>query len=174
MRRRRGRRANFEGARPPLQRAELAVEPLLRELIDELMVLSEDRRIALRLEAQPVPPVFADKGWIRHLLINLLDNALRYTPPGGVVTIRLAAAEGGVSIAVHDTGPGIAAGHLPHLFERFYRVEPARDRESGGVGLGLAIVKEIAEAHGGRVRVESEAGKGSTFIVTMPAAIKDI
>jgi len=133
-------------------------------------VLAESRHIVLEVDARPVPRVLGDEGWIRHLLINLLDNALRYTPKGGTVTVRLDSAGDAVTIAVKDTGPGIAPEHLPHLFERFYRVESARDRESGGVGLGLAIVKEIAEGHGGTVRVESEVGKGSVFTVTLPAA----
>ena len=107
------------------------------------------------------------------MLINLLDNALRYTSSGGTVTVSIEEVGNTVVIAVQDTGPGIAPEHLPHLFERFYRAESARDRESGGVGLGLAIVKEIAEAHGGTVRVASEVGKGSVFTVTLPAAKRE-
>jgi signal transduction histidine kinase len=89
------------------------------------------------------------------------------------VTVCIEEAGNTVVIAVKDTGVGIAPEHLPHLFERFYRVESARDRESGGVGLGLAIVKEIAEAHGGTVRVASEVGKGSVFTVTLPVSKLD-
>jgi len=165
--------ARFAGDRPPLQFTPLAIEPLVKDLIGELAVLAESRHIVLEVDARPVPRVLGDEGWIRHLLINLLDNALRYTPRGGTVTVCIETAGEGVGLAVKDTGPGIASEHLPHLFERFYRVESARDRESGGVGLGLAIVKEIAEAHGGMVRVESEVGKGSVFTVTLPAAKPD-
>jgi heavy metal sensor kinase len=162
--------SQFAGDPPPLRCSPLELESLVKDLIGELTVLAEDRCIGLQLAARPVPTVLADEGWLRHVLINLLDNALRYTPPGGMVTVGLAEAPAGVAIAVQDTGPGIAPEHLPHLFERFYRVESARDRESGGVGLGLAIVKEIIAAHGGTVRVESAVGKGSTFTVTLPAA----
>lgn len=162
--------ARFAGDRPPLQFTPLAIEPLAKDLVGELAVLAENRHITLTVEAHPVPPVMGDEGWLRHMMINLLDNALRYTPSGGTVTVCLDEAGGQVAIAVKDTGPGIAPDHVPHLFERFYRVERARDRESGGVGLGLAIVKEIAEAHGGTARVESEVGKGSAFIVTLPVS----
>ena len=163
----------FMGVRPPLRRAPLELEPLVKDLIGELAVLADNRQVTLALDAHPTPPVQGDEGWLRHILINLLDNALRYTPRGGTVTVCLDSADETVTIAVKDTGPGIAPEHLPHLFERFYRAESARDRESGGVGLGLAIVKEIAEAHGGTVRVESEVGKGSVFTVTLPAAKPD-
>jgi heavy metal sensor kinase len=164
--------ARFAGERPPLHVTSMAIEPLVKDLIGELAVLAENRHITLVVEAHPVPRVMGDEGWVRHMLINLLDNALRYTPSGGTVTVCIEEVANTVVIAVKDTGAGIAPEHLPHLFERFYRAESARDRESGGVGLGLAIVKEIAEAHGGTVRVESEAGKGSIFTVTLPATQK--
>lgn len=162
--------AQFAGDRPPLHLTPLAIEPLMKELIGELTVLAEDRSITLRLDAHPVSAVLGDAGWLRHLLINLLDNALRYTPPGGIITVHLAETAAGVTIAVQDTGPGIAPEHLPHLFERFYRTDSARAADSGGTGLGLAIVKEIALAHDGKVRAESELGKGSIFTVMLPVA----
>ena len=147
----------------------LSLEPLVQELVKELTVLAEDRKVRLTLEAHPVPLVLGDDGRLTQLLINLLDNALAHTPPGGAVTVRLRPVSGQVVMEVEDTGPGIAPEHLPHLFERFYRGDPARARESGGAGLGLAIVKEIAEAHGGTVRVDSILGKGSVFTVTLPS-----
>jgi heavy metal sensor kinase len=164
--------SQFAGDRPPIKLVPLALESMLKELTGELAVLAEDRRITLALEAQAVPPVLGCEGWLRHLVINLMDNALRHTPPGGTVTVRLGQEGEQVAIKVTDTGPGIPPEHLPHLFERFYRAESARDRESGGVGLGLAIVNEIAEAHGGTVRAESEVGKGSVFTVTLLPAQK--
>jgi len=163
----------FMGVRPPLRRLPLELEPLVKDLIGELAVLADNRQVTLALDAHPTPPVQGDEGWLRHILINLLDNAVRYTPPGGTVTVCIEEVGNKVVIAVKDTGPGIAPEHLPHLFERFYRVESARDRESGGVGLGLAIAKEIAEAHGGTIRVESEVGKSTVFTVTLPAARLD-
>jgi signal transduction histidine kinase len=131
--------------------------------------LAEDRKIQLIVDAQPVPRVQGDAGRLTQLLINLLDNALAHTPPEGRITIRLKPIAAHVVLQVEDTGSGIAQEHMPHLFERFYRADPARARESGGTGLGLAIVKEIAEAHGGKVAVESTPGQGTCFTVTLPA-----
>lgn len=165
--------AQFSGDRPPVTLAPLALEPLVQELVKELSPLAEDRKIQLIVDAQPVPRVQGDAGRLTQLLINLLDNALAYTPPEGRITIRLEPIPGQVALQVEDTGCGIAPEHLPHLFERFYRADPARARESGGTGLGLAIVKEIAEAHGGRVTVESTPGQGTRFTVTLPACATD-
>ena len=161
--------AQFAGDRPPVKLVPLSLEPLVQELIKELTVLAEDRKVRLTLETHPVPLVLGDDGRLTQLLINLLDNALAHTPPEGEVTLRLRPENGQVVVEVDDTGPGIAPEHLTHLFERFYRGDPARDRESGGAGLGLAIVKEIAEAHGGSVRADSTLGKGSVFTLTLPS-----
>lgn len=161
--------AQFSGDRPPVTLTPLALEPLVRDLIKELSPLAEDRRIQLIPDLQPVPFVQGDAGRLTQLLVNLLDNAIAYTPPEGRITIRLKPLPAHVVLHVEDTGTGIAPEHLPHLFERFYRADPARTRESGGTGLGLAIVKEIAEAHGGTVAVESTPGQGTRFTVTLPA-----
>jgi two-component system sensor histidine kinase BaeS len=99
---------------------------------------------------------------------NLLDNSLRHTPAGGSVVLAAARQGGWASIAVADTGTGIDARHLPHLFDRFYRVDTSRATASGGVGLGLAIVKGIAELHGGSVSVESEVGRGTRVTILLP------
>ncbi|HLI56962.1 MAG TPA: ATP-binding protein, partial [Actinomycetota bacterium] len=101
-------------------------------------------------------------------LRNLLDNALRYTS-SGQVSVRLFRSNGHAVVEVEDTGPGIPGKDLGRIFERFYRVDRARSRETGGTGLGLAIVRHVVEQHAGRVRVESELGRGSRFIVTLPA-----
>ena len=104
------------------------------------------------------------------LFLNLLDNAVKYTPTHGQVTITAAAVDGELRIAVTDSGPGIAPEHVPHLFERFYRVETARSREVGGAGLGLAIAYEITRVHGGQLSVESRLNQGASFIVSLPCA----
>ena len=161
--------AQFSGDRPPVKLVPLKLEPLVQDLVKELTLLAEDRKVRLKLDAQPVPLVLGDEGRLTQLLVNLLDNALAYTPPEGLVTLRLRPEKGEVVIDVEDTGPGIAPEHLPRLFERFYRADHARDRASGGAGLGLAIVKEIAEAHGGTVRVTSTLGRGTIFTVTLPS-----
>ncbi len=104
------------------------------------------------------------------MLFNLLDNAVRFTPPGGHVVVRATRHNGNCEVRVEDTGSGIAPEHLPRLFERFYRVNPARSRDDGGTGIGLAIARSVVEAHGGRIRAESEVGKGSVFTFELPVA----
>jgi signal transduction histidine kinase len=113
--------------------------------------------------------LWADRQRLMQVLGNLLDNALRHTPSGGQVTVTAARAGAEAVVTVTDDGEGIAAVHLPHLFERFYRADSARDRERGGSGIGLAIVKALTEAHGGHVSVASRGpGQGSTFTVAVP------
>jgi len=160
--------ANFTSGKPPVLLVPLALEPLIQDLVEELTLLADDRRITLSFESQSVPPVLGDAQWLKQALINLLENALHYTPSGGAVTVRLQSAGDGVTIAVEDTGHGIEPEHLPHLFERFYRTDWARAKDAGGTGLGLPIVKEIAEAHGGTVSVTSQVDKGSIFTLRLP------
>ena len=104
------------------------------------------------------------------MLGNLLDNALRHTPAGGTVRLGAGAADrGALRLTVSDTGDGIDAAHLPHVFERFYRVDTARDRQRGGSGIGLAIAKALVETHGGTISAHSGgAGRGATFVVVLP------
>jgi signal transduction histidine kinase len=122
--------------------------------------------------ASGLPMVLVDRDRLGQALGNLLDNALRHTPVGGTVTIGARPADGGhVELFVSDTGEGIPAEHLPHVFERFYRVDQARDRAHGGSGIGLAIAKALVEAHGGRISVTSSGpGKGSTFVIRLATA----
>jgi two-component system OmpR family sensor kinase len=114
--------------------------------------------------------VQGDRDRLTQLLWNLVENALRYTEPGGTVTLGLHNHGPVAELTVADTGVGIPAEHLPHIFERFYRVERARSHRYGSTGLGLAIVKQVAEAHGGQVRVRSEPGVGTTFTIALPIA----
>ena len=132
--------------------------------------LAEERRIRLDTELRPGISMRGDRAQLGLLLSNLLDNALRHTPAGGTVCVRLDPAESRAVLQVADTGEGIPAGELPRVFERFYRVDKARARQTGGTGLGLAIVRHVAEAHGGTVRVDSELARGTTFTVTLPVA----
>jgi heavy metal sensor kinase len=161
--------AKFTSSKPPVNLVTLALEPLIQELVDELILLADDRQITLRFESQPVPSVLGDAQWLKQALINLLDNALRYTPSGGAVTIRLQAVGQEVMVEVEDTGHGIEPENIPHLFERFYRTDWARAKDSAGTGLGLPIVKEIMEAHGGSISVTSEVHRGSVFTLRLPA-----
>ena len=125
----------------------------------------------LRLEARfapDLPFVCADIGLIERVLENLIENALRYTPAGGIVTLALDPASGGVRVTVKDTGRGIREQDLPHIFERYYRVEDQPDMP-GCAGLGLAITKRILELHGSEITVSSEPAKGTTFAFVLPA-----
>jgi signal transduction histidine kinase len=105
---------------------------------------------------------------LRQILTNLFDNAVRHTPPGGRITVEASATSRDFTLTVRDTGSGIPSEYLSRIFERFYRVDPARSREHGGTGLGLAIVKHLVEAHGGRVEAESTLGRGTTIRMTFP------
>lgn len=129
------------------------------------------RDVALIVDApRDLPEVAVDRDRMGQVLGNLMDNALRHTPGGGTVTLRARAADrGGLRLTVEDTGEGIAAAHLPHVFERFYRADTARDRDHGGSGIGLAIAKALVEAHGGTVSAASDGpGRGATFVVLLP------
>ena len=110
----------------------------------------------------------ADPDAVRQILTNLLENSFRYTPPAGRITCRSVLVNSGIALSVADTGSGIIPDHLPRIFERFYRSDPARSREQGGTGLGLAIVKHLVEAHGGRASAESEVGTGTTITCWFP------
>ena len=112
--------------------------------------------------------VCGDETQLTSMFTNLVDNAVKYTPPGGQVEVTGGCEDSEVVIRVSDTGIGISEGKLPRIFERFYRVDKARSKETGGTGLGLSIVKHVAENHGGRVTVESVLGEGSTFTVYLP------
>jgi signal transduction histidine kinase len=126
--------------------------------------------VQLELHLPPdLPEIFADPNRLEQILINLLANALRYTPSGGRVTIAAESHDYFVQIAVQDTGIGIAAEHIPHIFERFYRVDKSRARRSGGTGIGLTIARHLVYAQGGEIWVESPGiGQGATFYVTLP------
>jgi signal transduction histidine kinase len=121
-----------------------------------------------------LPEVNVDPLRIRQVLFNLLTNALRHTPAGGEITVSGASSLGEISLAVQDTGEGLEPEQLLAVFDRFYRADKSRNRESGGAGLGLAIVKAIVEAHGGRVEAHSDGkGRGSRFLVFLPAQTPD-
>ncbi len=165
-----------------LARADEGLAPLHREpvdlrgLVDEARetgeLLAEQAGVTMEIATPPEPLVVSvDATRIRELILNLLTNAVKYTPVGGSVRMQLGSANGTVTLSVADTGIGIAPGDLPHIFDRFWRADSARTRtgERPGAGLGLAICKWIAEAHGGRIEVVSRPGRGTTFTVTLPS-----
>jgi len=136
----------------------------LRTTIAELVPTARQKNIELAMvDTEEEIQGFGDKERLKQVMVNLVDNAIKYTPPGGRITVTCAEEGNGVRITVTDSGVGIPAEHLPRIFERFYRVDRERSREAGGTGLGLAIVKHIVEAHGSKVEIESEVGRGSTF-----------
>lgn len=141
---------------------------LVARTVDKLRPLADTSRLTLVQSAPPGIVVFADADRLEQVLTNLVDNALKYTPPGGRVEVQVAAENGEVEVVVNDTGLGIRPEDLPHVFERFYRSDRSRTRGSGGTGLGLAIAKHLVEAHGGRISVSSRPNEGTTFTVRMP------
>jgi histidine kinase len=161
-----------EAGQLPIHRREVAVRDLVESAAARLRPQFETKGVSLASEVVTgLPLILVDPDRMGQVLTNLLGNALQYTPEGGTVTVRAGGENGSVAITVVDTGIGIPAEHLPHVFDRFYRVDRSRTRASGGSGIGLTIVRHLVEAHGGSIRAESAgAGHGSTFTVTLPAA----
>jgi signal transduction histidine kinase len=136
----------------------------------DFQVLADQAGLDLQSDISArVPIVLGDAEHLRRVVDNLIGNALKFTPSGGRVAVRLSSRDGQVVFQVADTGIGIASEHLERIFERFYQVDGTTRRTHGGCGLGLALVKEIVEKHGGGVSVESQPGQGSTFTVQLPA-----
>jgi hypothetical protein len=147
--------------------APLRLPPLLADAAEMVRMAAADRGVSLRVQAADgLPPVLADRDRVLQVLSNLLGNAVKFTPRGGDVLVRASAGGGGVEVSVADTGVGIPPEQLPHVFDRFWQGDARRK----GAGLGLAIARGIVEAHGGRIRAESDPGRGSTFTFTLPAA----
>jgi two-component system, OmpR family, sensor kinase len=133
-----------------------------------------DKPVTVELSEVDQVIVLGDEDRLKQVILNLVDNSIKYTSPGGSVDLRLSKEDGRAILSVIDTGIGIPAEDLPHIFDRFYRVDKARNREQGGSGLGLAIVKWVVQAHGGRIQVESSVGAGTTFLVTLPLAPESV
>jgi len=154
----------------PLERQPLRLDELLRELAETFQILMHEADLTLEMGAMPPIVVQGDRSWLRELFANFLDNAVKYTPAGGRVSITCQVEPAEVRISVADTGIGIAEDQHERIFDRFYRADSSRSRETGGSGLGLSIARWIATAHGGSIRLHSALGAGSTFTVTLPLA----
>ncbi|HKV52020.1 MAG TPA: HAMP domain-containing sensor histidine kinase [Gemmatimonadaceae bacterium] len=164
--------ARADEGRFDLHRERVELEPLAREVYETATILSEPAGLTVTMAEPARVAVFGDRARLRQLFLNLTTNAIKYTPRGGSVDISLTSYEHTAAFAVRDSGIGISASDLPHIFERFYRADRARSRgtERSGFGLGLAISQWIAEAHGGSISVRSRYGRGSTFTVTLPVS----
>jgi signal transduction histidine kinase len=155
----------------PLQRADVPIGPLVQQVVSEIEVARAGKRVHIEQEIPgDLPSLDADAERVHQVLFNLVDNAVRFVPDGGEVTIAAQRHNGSVEISVADNGVGIPREHLPRLFERFYRGDAARSRDGGGTGIGLAIARSVVEAHGGSIRAQSEPGIGSVFSFDLPAS----
>ena len=152
-----------------LQREETDIRALIDETIDKLAPQFGARSIEPTVCGATELRLPVDRARLQQVLINVLDNALRYTPPGGSIEVQLVRGADGCAILVRDSGPGIDPEHLPRVFERFYRAEPSRSRASGGIGVGLTIAQQLIERHGGRIAIESTPGEGTTVRLWLPA-----
>jgi signal transduction histidine kinase len=173
----------------PIRREPVAIDQLAGEVVRQLQVISGGVKVSLQSEAGGPLCLDGDPDRLRQLLLNLIDNAIKYTPSGGEVRVHLASENGSARLDVSDNGPGIPAEHLqpgpngvPLIFERFYRVEKSRTRAASvsgngrsgsGTGLGLSIAYWIVQAHAGRIEIHSEAGSGTTMTVWLPLEAKE-
>jgi two-component system phosphate regulon sensor histidine kinase PhoR len=160
--------ARLEARTDPLDIQPLSIEPFLQRVLDEWAPLLRGKKVSLEVDPA-VETIPADPFRLEQVIGNLLENAIKYSPAGAEIAIRARLDGDRVELRVEDTGAGIPPGDLPHVFERFYRVEKARSREAGGTGLGLSIVKHIIGLHGGEVRAESTFGKGTAIVIQLPA-----
>ena len=144
------------------------IPELAEEVAEQLGVLAEEKNQSIRVRFDMVPRWFGDRVVLRQALLNLVDNAIKYSPPGGKIEVLVAQAPQGTLIDVSDTGPGIPTELRSRIFDRFYRVDKARSRDNGGTGLGLAIAKWAVEVNGGQLTLEPATGIGSRFRIALP------
>jgi signal transduction histidine kinase len=172
--------SRLEAGKVMLNQWVVSLRQLMNELVAQLNTLSNRHRLVIDVPPR-LPPVYVDRDKVKQVMINLITNAVKYSPRGGEVALVVSEAQRDklppdhpegrfVIVGVRDQGIGIAAEDLPRIWERFYRVDNTNTRRIGGTGLGLAITKALVELHGGRIWVDSQVGKGSTFFFTLPVA----
>jgi signal transduction histidine kinase len=165
--------ARADNRQHPLRVEDIDLSKVLTRDAGKLMARAVQKEVALHLDAPESLPIQGDEAKLSRLFMNLIDNGIKYSRPGDEVTVALSGDSNYACVTITDTGPGIPPEHLPHLFERFYRVDKARSRSTldangSGAGLGLSIAHWLAELHGGRIQVTSKVGQGSTFEVWLP------
>jgi signal transduction histidine kinase len=157
--------ARAEAGEIPVARAPVDLSALAVSIVEQLDPVAQAKGVCLSADAAEAITVVGDAGWLERLLLNLLDNAIKFTPDGGRISVRITKQGPDAVLEVRDTGVGIASEALPHVFERFFRGDPARSTTAEGAGLGLSLVKWIADRHEAALSVDSRPGEGSTFIV---------
>lgn len=160
--------ARYQAGQVPLRREAIQVEELLNGVAQKFRPWAQEQGIELTVQVEPGPPLAGDYEALTRVLINLTDNGLRHTPPGGRLSLLAEVEADGWLLRVQDNGLGIPPEDMPYIFERFYKADKARTRGRGGTGLGLAIARSIIEAHGGQIHVESELGRGTEFQIRLP------
>lgn len=163
--------ARTDNGKDNLNLTRINLKELLSDLAADVEALSGEKSLLIELDLKADPEVIGDRIKLKELFLNLLDNAVRYTPHHGRITVSLAQEEDKACVSIRDTGVGIPPEHLPHIFERFYRVSKSHSAGNSGSGLGLAICKHIAEMHKGDIEVRSQPGQGTTFAVYLPLAL---
>lgn len=166
--------ARAEAGEVVLAKNPVDLATLSASIAEQLEPVAEARGVELRCDARSSVVVSGDAGWLERLLLILLDNAIKFTPAGGRVSVRLDRDRGFADLQVIDTGPGIPPESVPHVFERFYRADPARSPQTEGAGISLALAKWIVDSHGGTIGVTSPPGKGSTFTARLPLVSVDV
>lgn len=160
--------AHIDSHKLRLRRREMELADTVRESVDRLKPLAQKSGLKLEMHVQDVCEMFADPDRLSQVCYNIIENAIKYTPAGGKISIDLRKDGRDAVMEITDTGVGIPAEDLPHIFDRFYRVDKARGRDTGGTGLGLSIVQQIVRLHGGSVNVQSKVGEGTDFTVQLP------
>lgn len=160
--------ARVDEHKVPLEREEVQLDRLVVDVAATMELLATEKNITLEVEAGEPAIVLGDEARLIQVIMNLIDNAITYTNAGGKIILRVQLKSENVYLSISDSGIGIAPEHLEHIFERFYRVDPARSRAAGGTGLGLAIVDWVVHAHDGTISVQSQVGQGTTFTVRLP------